>query len=502
MPNLSISRRSLLRWLLSAGAAMPILPKIRGAGPVLSPGEGRVSIDSSNKELVKGFEWAKHQALLYVHDSGDPVGPWYEAALPGRSAFCMRDVSHMSVGAHLLGLSVHNHNLLRRFAEAISPTRDWCGYWEITKDNLPAPADYRSDEDFWYNLPANFDVTCACYGQYLWTGDRSYLEPPFLVFYRHSLNEYIARWDRDGDGIPDQKAGERFRGIPSYVEDFRHPVREGADLVGAEYGAYLAYAAMAADRNNPAEASIYKQKAEVLRRQFNEVWWNAKEGKYFLGKSPDGTFQRGLAERVVNSDATFILIFELPNTREKIGAALNQLLGRQDRTLSPAKMGGVEDRSYLPGVLYQYGEVELAYQKLEEMWDPGLARREYPEVSFTVVGTILTGLIGISPLKDPHTLETYSGLPSGTEWVEAKDIPIFRNLVGVKQTGRYRTQVKNSSGPGFLWRASFPGTHKRILVDGASKRATVGQRLNGIEESYTLVHVSEGVSKVVEVEQR
>ncbi|MFA6126609.1 MAG: hypothetical protein WC699_04845 [Bacteroidales bacterium] len=39
----------------------------------------------------------------------DPVGPWYEAAEPGREAFCMRDVSHQSMGAHALGRNNGHH---------------------------------------------------------------------------------------------------------------------------------------------------------------------------------------------------------------------------------------------------------------------------------------------------------------------------------------------------------------------------------------------------------
>jgi hypothetical protein len=42
---------------------------------------------------MEGFNWAKQQARAFGF-VGDPVGPWYEAALPGRSAFCMRDVAH------------------------------------------------------------------------------------------------------------------------------------------------------------------------------------------------------------------------------------------------------------------------------------------------------------------------------------------------------------------------------------------------------------------------
>ena len=75
----------------------------------------RLMLTSSNAALVAGFDWAKAQALAYVY-RGDPVGDWYEAALPGREAFCMRDVAHQSTGAQLLGLADCNYNMLYRFA--------------------------------------------------------------------------------------------------------------------------------------------------------------------------------------------------------------------------------------------------------------------------------------------------------------------------------------------------------------------------------------------------
>jgi hypothetical protein len=71
-----------------------------------SPGQdGKITFTSDDPVLVKGFDWAKRQAMVYVHRGNDPVGHWYEAALPGRSAFCMRDVSHQLVGAQMLGLA-------------------------------------------------------------------------------------------------------------------------------------------------------------------------------------------------------------------------------------------------------------------------------------------------------------------------------------------------------------------------------------------------------------
>ncbi len=94
---------------------------------------------STDSILQNTYEWAKKQALGYSHDDNDPVGAWYEAALPQREAFCMRDVSHQSVGAHILGLSKHNKNMLGKFVENIDKKRDYCSFWEINRYNRPTP---------------------------------------------------------------------------------------------------------------------------------------------------------------------------------------------------------------------------------------------------------------------------------------------------------------------------------------------------------------------------
>src|SRR5688572_6463570 len=73
--------------------------------------QSQISFQSNHEPLNQAFAWAKDKALSFAHDSGDPVGPWYEAALPNREAFCMRDVSHQAIGAELLGLGKHNLNM-------------------------------------------------------------------------------------------------------------------------------------------------------------------------------------------------------------------------------------------------------------------------------------------------------------------------------------------------------------------------------------------------------
>ena len=99
-----------------------------------------------------------------------------------------------------------------KFVENISESKDYCSYWEIDRNNLPASADYVSDQDFWYNLNANFDVMNACYRLYLWTGDEVYInDPRFEEFFRLSANEYIDRWQLQADKIMDVRGDARRR---------------------------------------------------------------------------------------------------------------------------------------------------------------------------------------------------------------------------------------------------------------------------------------------------
>jgi len=100
---------------------------ITGASQVRANAEmptSKLAMESSDARLVEVFNWAKTQAMAFVFD-GDPVGPWYEAVEPGREGFCMRDTAHQALGAHALGLARHNLNMLRKFAEAVSDSKDW-----------------------------------------------------------------------------------------------------------------------------------------------------------------------------------------------------------------------------------------------------------------------------------------------------------------------------------------------------------------------------------------
>ena len=202
---------------------------------------GTIGFTSSDSALNEGFAWAKEQALASVHHGEDLVGLWYEAALPGRDAFCIRDVCHQANGAHALGLEHHTKNMLLRFVQSIAASRDYCCFWEIDKNYRPAPVDYKSDKDFWYNLPASFDLLAGCLRMYKLTGDPDYIESDdFLRFYRLTMNNYIQTWDTNGDGIPEGSG--TIRGISSYTENEGFQYIQMLDLLASESAALNAYA--------------------------------------------------------------------------------------------------------------------------------------------------------------------------------------------------------------------------------------------------------------------
>lgn len=427
-----------------------------------SPGEdAKITFASDDQALVEGFAWAKKQAMAYVFRGNDPVGPWYEAALPGRSAFCMRDVSHQLVGAQLLGLADINKNLLSKFAGAIAESRDWCGYWEINKWNRPAPVDYKSDADFWYNLPANFDVIDACYRAWLWTGDSAYLKDPvFVNFYEKSLNEYVRRWDPDGDGLMEGTSKDpRRRGLSSYNEE--QFGRVGVDLLAGQYIANLRFAAMLRLRGKRAEAREYLRRAESIRSRINTDWWVPAKRLYHHYIKYDGTWLDD--EQMM----AFLLRWDVVPA-DRAPAVVEHLLAVLPRT-------GVEMTSYFPLETYRYGNAEDGHKLLLKLVSPDLKRREYPEVSYAAIEAFAMGLMGIQSNAGTGTISTLSRLTSPTRWAELDYIPVWCGEVSVRHDGRGQSTLSNLSGKTITWEARFYGEKPRLRVNGVAQRARKGK---------------------------
>lgn len=427
---------------------------------------------STDSELEKTYNWARKMALSYAHDGADPVGYWYEAALPQREAFCMRDVSHQSVGAQILGLDKHNKNMFTKFAENISEGKDWCSYWEINRYNEPAPADYTNDKEFWYNLNANFDVLQACYKMYEWTGDEDYLKnPTFTNFYDKSLNEYVKHWMLEPENIMDRPRymhqPENFdlnnnfhtcRGLASYVENFRG-LTLGVDLLASIYAGYMAHANMAAICGDNATAENNKKKAKEYQEIIENKWWNEEKQYYQTFWTEDKTFHRG-------EGVPFLLWFNVTDNKTRINATVKDILANE---------WNVENLSAFPALLYRLGYNEEAYKYLVSL--PTMNRSEYPEVSYGVIEGCVGGLMGIKPAAG-NILSTCSHTNSDVD-VKIENLPLWDGYVTVQHSGKKLTHLKNNTGRKLTWNISFIGEYFKIEVNGIELKPVISEDSKG-----------------------
>jgi len=492
---------TLLRPALNRNSFCSFLAASTEKTPVSSK-EGEIEFETSDAKLSAGFAWAKAQALAYVRN-GDPIGPWYEAALPGRNAFCMRDVSHMSTGAQLLGLSGRTRNMLRQFAAHISASTRWCSWWEITGDGKPASVDYKSDRDFWYDLPANFDVLDACYRQWLWSRDDAYIaDPVFLDYYHRTVTDYVASWDHDRNGLLDHLAGDGHMGIATYDEDLQDQVLVGADLIAAQYAAYCDYASIEQASGATAEAAALNTRAKALKTFYNSHWWDPATQSFYGALGEDGKFHANLNASTGGSDIEFPLYFGLTEPGPKTNASLDRLEARLhlDQAARTGVIGGVEGVSYLPDIFYKYGRPHAAYIVLRALMDPQLQRRTYPEVSFTVIGNLGQGLMGIRPTPRLGAVTTLPQLVPETSWATLHHLPIGSNIVAVRHTGNLETALTNEGGAALTWEASFLGSSETLMIDGNKLRAETAAGPGNMLRTHCHIEVQPGETHVARMQ--
>lgn len=469
--------------------------------PPINGSEG-ISFTSSNKKLEKAFIWAKDKALSYAHDGTDPVGLWYEAALPNREAFCMRDVAHQAIGAELLGLGKHNFNMFLKFAQNISKELDYCSYWEINRYNVPAPVDCEDNNDFWYNLPANFDVTYNAYRLYNWTGNKAYLENKDMQnFYDLSMNEYVDYWDLGHAEVLTrnrklhEKKGKnvRFkgkRGIPTYNEGGRAETILGIDMTASLVAAYEAYAAILKLNGDLEKSTLYRAKAEEEQKFLNDFWWDLEQNSFRSIWYEDGSFDNFM---VGNNQAFlhYLLYFDVLNNPDRINNVADGYVKNFDKLI-------VELKSYLPIIFYENGQTALANQMVIDLCGPENQRRDYPENSFTIIEHLTRGLMGVNVYAKTNSFSTIPRLESQNERAQMTSIPILSNKISIAHVGNTKTIATNQKGPSIQWTAQFPGRHEYLYVNNI-KVTCMQTEQNGSILSYYSVTLDEGEQSIISI---
>lgn len=444
-----------------------------------------IRFSSSDKNLEQTFYWGKKMALSYAHDGTDKVGYWYEAALPGRNAFCMRDASHQSIGAEILGLAEYNFNIMEKFAENISESKDWCSYWEIDKDNNPCSADYVNDDNFWYNLNANFDVIFACWRLYEWTGDERYLKNKKLnKFYKLSVNEYVERWLLEPENIllrkpeintrPTTEGRYReVRGLPSYVENYPG-LTNSSDLIASLYGGFNAYSKILTALRQKSESEKYFYQAEEYRRNLEENWWNDDIKAYHTFWTKDNKFADG-------EGLTYMLWFNAAQQPERIRGTINKMLER--------KNWNIENISHFPLLWYRYGYTKEAYDVLKNIINAN--RCEYPEVSYGMIEGIISGTMGILPSASHKKVVTLPKI-MGEHYLQVENLPMLGGYVTVRHEGNKNTRFVNNTSSKLTWEAAFTGNMSEIIINGKKQKVQIRTDIMGNKISYAEIELSAG----------
>ncbi|WP_149304819.1 hypothetical protein [Pareuzebyella sediminis] len=492
------SQKNILKHTLSCLVVFFLVHSPTVAQSSTMNDKGALRFTSSKKELENAFNWAKDKALSYAHDNSDPVGYWYEAALPNREAFCMRDVSHQAIGAEILGLGAHNYNMLLKFAQNISSKRDYCSFWEINRYNKPAPEDYANDQDFWYNLPANFDVVYNAYRLYEWTGNRDYLENEALKnFYDLSMNQYVDHWGLGSNDVLDRNrsmhlaenlATTRFgnhRGIPTYNEGGRGSTLLGIDMTASLIAAYKAYTEILKQSGEKQKAKGLETKIAQEEAFMNEFWWDDQKKQYRSIWYEDDTFDYFM----VGDNQAFLhypIYFNAITDSEKVDQIVSGYYDNADRLI-------VELKSYLPIIFYEHNFPEKANQMIIDLCSEKNKRRDYPENSFTVIEHITRGLMGIEPDAAQNSFTTRSRLKQEIDWAEMKYVPILSNRISVRHEGKSRTIVTNESGATIYWKPKVSGSYEYLYLNG--KRTNCTQEREGENPySYVTIALHEGES--------
>jgi hypothetical protein len=386
--------------------------------------------------------------------------------------------------------------MLGRFAASVDEKRDWASYWEIDGEGRPSSADYVSDADFWFNLPANFDVLDAIVRMWRWTGDDTYRDDPrFREFFRRTVKDCVTRWQLQPEKILHRPriANQRLesgrfvhsRGIPSYSEGPKDFIF-GADLLAAEYRGLRSFQEIAVTPQDKALAVSAQSAADQIQQLLERIAWSQSQ-QHYLGviRQDQSGFESGDA---------MTLYFGAAKDPDHLRGALDYI--------SSPKYGqkiNIEEESYAPLVLFRYGRTEPAYRILTDLSRPEKPRRKYPEVSYAVIAAVVGGTMGVAPSRsgEPFDVQTLAQLPSAGDDASLQSLPFRNNLLDIEHTGSLSSSLSNRSGPGLRWQAVFQGTLRQLKVDGKPVLANHDTLPGGMAVSRVTVTVPPGATVIL-----
>ncbi|WP_282696927.1 hypothetical protein [Streptomyces sp. CC208A] len=493
---------------------------------MVSPAAAVPRVSSSDPEAAAMFAWAAAKANSWVHLPGTEgplnaderqtggtgtgvYAPSYWAGYANRSGYYSRDTAHQLSGAGVLGLHAENKAMLRAFAASATAEHAYYPVWALNFDNRTyLSIDYRRPDLFVREVPAVFELVQKAEEAYRWTGDRSYLDDPVLwEFYRHATEEFVALHDGRKDNgarvkVAEGTGGGIFQGVASYNEQSDEPLAEAGDAIGSQYQAYRAMSALARAKGDGALAADFARRAAELKRYFNSEWSGTGSGADMVrGYTTDGRALTGWGKE--NSWFMPMKGIVAPGPRRE--AYLDYI---EEQARGADRPANIEALTYLPDTFFANGRPDTAWAWMKHIHArkdvPHVNRRQgtngdYPEVSFTLVGQTVQGLLGVTPDAPARSLSTLSRLPSGMEWLGIEDLRIGDSVFALRHDGARRSALTHTAGPApYTWEARFPGAHRTVVVNGTARPAET-RTIDGVTYTTVRVKVAPGATATAEV---
>ncbi len=455
---------------------------------------------SSSGDLKNACEWAIPYARSQVmtgrrcaldqHEFSEQASygtaiPCYRAGYLFRSAFYARDFCHQAAGAHLLGLHAENRRMLSAFAASATPEREWYPLWALNFDGSPFLLDYRDDRWFVREVPAVFELVETCERLYRWTGDTHYLLDATIRRYcEQAVTEFIRLHDTripngvaEGDG-----SGDIFRGVATYSEQ-GEPLLEAGDGLACEFQALNSWARLCVVRGDCDGAVRFAQRAARLRNYF-ETDWSVHDDVDLYVCGYDVHEQPVIRFGLERSWFMPLKGITRPSAR------LDRYLDFIERCVdAPAsRPPNVEACTYLPELFFQYGRADTAWRWL--MYTANHPDREYPEVSFTLISTVVERMLGLAPHASQHAFATQACLPEAVEYLAVSGIPLGAHSLDIEHHGACETVARQTGTDHTLeWEARFAGAHTFLRVDGQPHPA-IQRTLYGAPVSAVIVRLT------------
>jgi len=472
-------------------------------------------IETDDDALAEMFDWAVRTARGFVVPDGargpldvseaDPpphrravYRACYHAGYRHRSGYYLRDFVHQALGAHLLGLQTENRAMLDSFVRTATPEHDGWPVWALNFDRVtPLSIDYRGPDRFVRELPAAFELVELLHTLFRWTGDRDLLG--HREHWRRTLGAFVAERDLVlPNGVAEAQGADIFDGAASYNERPGEHLLEAGDGFAAQYAALRHAAALeAACDPDASEAARFAGQADALLAEFRDRWSVPAEPVAAATGLPalDGLVSAYSASGAqvtgwLREGTWFLPLKGLLTDGDPRCAAILEAVDAASRhpVLAPAN---VEALTYLPDVFLRHGHADRAAEWMQRLY----ARRDephevpeqgangaYPELSFTLVGQVVAGFLGLEPDAAAMHLTTRPSPPSSVGRLAAHGVPFGDGSIDVGWEGGGTHWVENHTSLTLVWHAApridttFRDPHLAGAATGRGVLIQPGQR--------------------------